>query len=151
MQPKLVDIPVKWAARIGKGKMLVPSPMLVDAAIKKIKKGRLATVNNIRDFLADEYHADITCPLTTGIFLNIAANAALEDKSKGKLKITPWWRVLKEGGQLNPKFPGGIKEQRQLLKQEGFDIVPDKNKNRFFVSDYEKKLASFGKKKLLTF
>lgn len=151
IQPKLVDIPDKWASRIGQGKMLVPSPLLVDAVIQKIKKGKLATVNNIRDFLADEYKADMTCPLTTGIFLNIAANAAQEDKAKGKSKITPWWRVLKEGGQLNPTYPGGIKQQRQLLKQEGFDIVSDKNKNRYFVSDYEKKLASFGKKKLLTF
>ena len=151
MQPKLVDIPDTWASRIGQGKMLVPSPLLVDAAIKKIKKGKLATVNSIMDFLADEYHADTTCPLTTDIFLNIAAHAAQEDKAKGKSNITPWWRVLKAGGRLNPKFPGGIKQQRQLLEQEGFDIVSDKNKNRYFVSDYQKKLAAFGKKKLLTF
>ena len=77
----------------------------------------------IRNYLADEYKADITCPLTTGIFLNIVANAAEEDRLNGKFEITPWWRVLKEGGILNSKLPGGIKQQMKYLKQEGFDIT----------------------------
>jgi len=143
MQPKLVEIPQKWANRIGHGRMLVPSPLLVDSVIRKIPKGKLATVNTIRDYLAGKYIADITCPLTTGIFLNIAANAAEEDKAGGKVKITPWWRVLKEGGLLNPKFPGGLKHQSSLLKKEGFEIVHGKQVNRFFVRDFEKKLATF--------
>jgi hypothetical protein len=141
MQPKLVDVPEKWAMRIGPGRMLVPTPLLVDEVIKKIPKGRLATVNTIRDYLADKFKADITCPLTTGIFLNIAANAAEETKLKGKVNITPWWRVLKEGGILNPKFPGGTALQAKLLKQEGFDIIKGKSKDKLLVSDFEKKLA----------
>jgi hypothetical protein len=90
MQPKLVDIPEKWSKRIGHGRMLIPSPLLVDEVIKKIPKGILATVNTIREHLADEIQSDITCSLTTGIFLNIAANAAEESKLSGKVKITPW-------------------------------------------------------------
>jgi hypothetical protein len=53
--------------------------------------------------------------------------------------------VLKEGGSLNPKFPGGIKTQAMYLKLEGFDLVPGKNKQGLFVRDYEKKLASFSR------
>jgi len=105
MEPKIVDVPAKWAERIGSGRMLVPSPLLIDETIKNIPKGKLATVNIIRDKLADDYHADMTCPLTTGIFLNIAASTAEEDKAKGKSKVNPYWRVLKEGDFLNPKFP----------------------------------------------
>jgi hypothetical protein len=110
MKPKLVEVPGQWAKRIGHGKMLVPTPLLVDAVIKKIPKGKLATVNLIRDYLAEAHKADITCPLTTGIFLNIAAHAAAEDRLKGKKDITPYWRVLKESGKLNLKFPGGEKQ-----------------------------------------
>ena len=83
----------------------------------------------------------MTCPLTTGIFLNIAANAAEEDKTKGKVKITPYWRVLKEGGSLNPKFPGGVKQQAKHLRQEGFEIIKARTNDRHSVKDYEKKLA----------
>ena len=82
MKPKLVEEPDKWAMRIGHGRMQLPSPLLVDATIKKIPRGKLVTVNIIRDFLAEKYKADRACPLTTGIFLNIAANTAEEDKAK---------------------------------------------------------------------
>jgi hypothetical protein len=140
--PKIVEVPDRWASQIGHGKMLVPTPLLVDAAIKKIPKGKLATVNTIRRYLADQYSADITCPLTTGIFLNIAAHTAEEDKMKGGKKITPYWRVLKEGGLLNPKFPGGAIMQSINLKREGFDIQQGKGKDHFFVKDYDKKLAA---------
>jgi hypothetical protein len=143
IRPKVVIIPAKWAKRIGHGKMLVPSPLLVDTVIKRVAKGKLATVNNIRDYLASKYQADITCPLTTGIFLNIAANTAEEDRTKGKIKITPYWRVLKEGGYLNPKFPGGIKRQAGYLKQEGFEILKGKTDDQLYVKDYSKKIAPF--------
>lgn len=74
MEPKLADVHHKWASRIGHGKMLIPSPLLADEVVKKIPEGELVTVNNIRNYLADKYRADMTCPLTTGIFLNIAAH-----------------------------------------------------------------------------
>lgn len=141
IHPKLVKIPARWAQRIGEGTMLIPSPLLIGETIKKIPKSKLATVNIIRDYLADKYEADITCPLTTGIFLNIAANTAEEDSQKGKIKITPYWRVLKEGGYLNSKFPGGVQQQAKHLEQEGFVIEKVKGKDQFFVKAYNKKLV----------
>jgi alkylated DNA nucleotide flippase Atl1 len=141
IDPKVVEIPEKWARKIGHGKMLVPSPILVDQVIKKIPRGRLATVNTIRNYMADTYNADMACPLTTGIFLTIAAHAAEEDKNNGKIKVTPYWRVLKEGGRLNQKFPGGMALQAKYLVNEGFDIVKGKTGNIFFVKNYENKLA----------
>lgn len=141
MEPKLVKIPERWALRLGQGKMLVPSPMLIDRTIRRIPEGKIATVNTIRDYLADVYTADITCPLTTGIFINIAAHAAEEDRLRGNFPLTPYWRVLKEGGLLNPKFPGGVEQQAQYLKQEGLIILPRKVDTRLMVKDYDKKLA----------
>ena len=139
MLPKLVNVPPKWATLIGKGKMLIPTPLQIDAAVRKIPKGKLATVNAIRHYLADEARADMTCPLTTGIFLNISAHAAEEDKLNGKKRITPYWRVLKETGQLNPKFPGGIVQQAAYLKKEGFEVLGSKSGKHFFVKNYAEK------------
>ena len=75
----------------------------------------------------------MTCPLTTGIFLNISAHTAEEDKLSGKKRITPYWRVLKEAGQLNPKFPGGYSSTGGLSQKEGFEVLGSKSGKHFFV------------------
>jgi hypothetical protein len=48
--------------------MLIPTPKLVDAYIRQISAGKQVNINTIRKDLASEYHAEVTCPLTTGIF-----------------------------------------------------------------------------------
>lgn len=143
MEPKLVKIPESWTKRMGQGSMLIPTPLLIDKLVQKIPKGKIATVNIIREQLASDFRADVTCPLTTGIFLNIAANTAEEDKSKGEKKITPYWRVLKEKGKLNSKYPGGTEQQAQYLRQEGFHMVEGSKKDDLFVKDFENKLVEF--------
>ena len=120
--PKVVAIPPRMQKRFGKGAMLVPSPRDVEAFIQTVGAGSVTTVTRIREFLAGKYSADVTCPLTTGIFVRIAAEAAEEDASAGKAKITPYWRVLKDDGSLNPKFPGGVERQAERLRAEGHKI-----------------------------
>ena len=142
-EPIIIEIPDDWAIRIGHGKMLVPTPILGDEVVRKVPKGKLVTVNNIRDKLADNFGADVTCPLTTGIFLNIAANTAEEDKLSGKRKITPYWRVIKNDGSLNPKLPGGVLQQAAKLKQEGFIILKGRGKDSLKVKGFEDALIAF--------
>jgi len=71
--PKVVNGPAKWEKRFGGRRVLVPTPLLVDGLIRKVKKGKLVTVQQIREQLAKDFKADSTCPLTTGIFIRIAA------------------------------------------------------------------------------
>jgi len=104
------------------------APREVEAFILTVRKGSVTTVSEIREFLAGKHSADVTCPLTTGIFVRIAAEAAEEDASTGKTKITPYWRVLKDDGSLNPKFPGGVHQQAEKLREEGHRIVPGSGK-----------------------
>ena len=127
--PKLVAIPPKMQKRFGTGTMLVPSPREVEAFIRTVHKGSVTTVSKIREFLAGKHSADVTCPLTTGIFVRIAAEAAEEDASTGKSKITPYWRVVKDDGSLNPKFPGGVQQQAERLREEGHRILPGTGKH----------------------
>lgn len=70
--------------------------------------------------------ADVTCPLTSGIFVRIVAEAAEEDRRNGKKRITPYWRVVKDDGSLKDKFPGGAKAQAKLLRAEGHAIQAGK-------------------------
>ena len=58
--------------------MLIPTPALVDAYIRKIPAGKSVDPALLRQDLAAEYHAEVTCPLTTGIFLRIVAERALD-------------------------------------------------------------------------
>ncbi len=89
------------------GTYCLPAPIEVDAIMKKVPKGKLITINEIRQILAKKHKADFGCPITTGIFSWIAANAANEMENEGKKRITPYWRTLKTGGILNEKYPGG--------------------------------------------
>jgi len=124
--PRVFQIQPRQQKRWGKGTMAIPAPREVDALIRKIRKGRTATVNDLRIAVAKKHRATIGCPITTGIFSWIAAHAAAEDETAGRKRITPWWRVLKEGGKLNPKFPGGIAEQTRRLRAEGHTIERDR-------------------------
>jgi len=120
------------------------SPLEVDALMKRVPKGKLITITEIRTALAKRHGVNVCCPITTGIFAWIAAHAAEEAvtdaaaNGRGRPKITPYWRTLKTGGELNPKYPGGIARLRKQLIAEGHRLVA-KGK-RFFVADYEKSL-----------
>ena len=100
---------------------------------------RVVTINELRAALARKHKADFTCPITTGIFSWIAAHAAAEDEADGKKRITPFWRTLKMGGEVNPKYPGGVEGVARCLRAEGHKIIT-KGK-RVLVADYKKQLV----------
>jgi len=126
--PQVIEITGKLSKRWGEGTCAIPAPRDIDALIRQIPKGEVTTINQLRAAIAKQHGATIGCPMTTGIFTWIAAHAAAEDEAEGRKRITPWWRVLKEGGKLNPKFPGGVEEQARRLRAEGHKILPAKGK-----------------------
>jgi alkylated DNA nucleotide flippase Atl1 len=68
------------------------------------------------------------------------AEAAEEDLAEGKKNIAPYWRVVKDDGSLNEKFPGGTYLQSTRLKEEGHYILPGRGKKPPRVQDFEKSL-----------
>jgi alkylated DNA nucleotide flippase Atl1 len=138
--PKVIKLNKKQTQKWGKGSMTmaIPSPLEVNAIMRKVPPGKLITINRIREKVAKKHHADIGCPITTGIFSWIAAHAAEEAELKGEKKVTPYWRTLKQGGTINEKYPGGIEKQAELLESEGHEVV-QKGKN-WMVKDWEKRL-----------
>jgi hypothetical protein len=119
--------------------LVIPSPLEVDAVMRRVPKGKLATINEVRSCLAKKHGTDIACPMTTGIFAWIAAHAAEEARTAGVKDITPYWRTLKSGGELNPKYPGGIPALTKLLRAEGHKVV--RKGRKFVVSGFEARLA----------
>jgi len=138
--PKVVDVPDKWVRTMGGRRVLVPTPLMVDEYVRTVPRRRLATVGQIRRHLAGPFKADSTCPMTMGIFLRIISEAAEENRRNSDREITPYWRIVKDDGSLNPKFAGGVEGQAEKLKQEGHELVTGKGKKPPRVKEFEKAL-----------
>ena len=106
--------------------MVVSSPSEVNEIIRKIKPGEVITLNDLRAVLADRHYVAVACPVSTAIFANMVARAAeeLRERDVPVAELTPWWRVLRKGGLLNPKLPGGVQRQAALLRAEGVASSP---------------------------
>lgn len=127
-----------WVNGDPEGSLVISTPKEIDGILQRVPKGKVTTITEIRAHLAKKYRTTIACPVTTGIFMNISARAAEEMLAQGKKRVTPYWRTLKAGGELNDKFPGGMTAQRAKLEAEGFEVVA--RGKRLFVKDYEKRL-----------
>ncbi len=134
--PKIVELTGKMKERWGEGRMVVPSPLEVKEIMDSVPEGNLITIAEIRQALAKKHGVEVACPMTTGIFVWIVANAAEEERSEGAERITPYWRTLKTGGYLNEKYPGGSEAHKKLLEEEGFRVV--KKGKRYAVMNYRK-------------
>ena len=134
---KICPIPPGMQKRYGRGTMVIPKPLEVEALVRKVRKGKLATHGQLRSALAAQAGADHACPLTTGMFILIVAEAAEEARRDGKQRIAPYWRVIKDNGALNDKFPGGARAQAAKLRAEGFTISAAKGKQPPRVKEFE--------------
>jgi hypothetical protein len=132
--PKVGPVTGRMTRRWGTGIMVIPAPLEVDEIMRSVRKGKLITIDGIRRRLAARHGADFACPITTGIFAWIAAHAADEAEQAGRRRITPYWRTLKSGGELNPKYPGGLDNLRSRLEAEGHEVV--RRRNRMYVANY---------------
>ena len=91
----------------------------------------------VRDYFAKKNGADFTEPITAGIFVSIVAWASYQRTDNQ----TPYWRTLKTNGELNPKYPGGIESQKEILEKEGHTIIQKGRSNiKYYVKDYEQAL-----------
>ena len=118
--------------KYGGNRMYFAPPLAYDRIMKTIPYGKVVTVGEIRAYLARTNGADFTDPITAGIFVSIAAWASFQRTGDE----TPYWRTLKAGGELNPKYPGGIDAQKEKLEAECHTIIQQGRTNiRFHVKD----------------
>jgi len=116
---KKIDFP--FAGIPAGSTMLIATPEIINAYIRNIPRGKSVTVETMRKDLAIEYGAEYTCPVTTGIFTRIVAEASLEKTSRTKSTrgSTPFWRVVDPKSILANKLSCGsrfVKEQRDKEK-----------------------------------
>lgn len=127
----------KSIEKYGGNRMYFAPPIDYDKVMKRVPCGKVITVGEIREYFAKLSGADFTEPITAGIFVSIAAWASYQRSADE----TPYWRTLKAGGELNPKYPGGVEAQKKKLEAEGHTIIQKGRKNiRYYVKDYENAL-----------
>ncbi len=128
----------KSIEKYGGDRMYFAPPIEYDRVMRTIPYGRLTTVGEIREYFARQSGADFTEPITAGIFVSIAAWASFQRTEDE----TPYWRTLKAGGELNPKYPGGVEAQKEKLEAEGHAVIKKGRTNiKYYVKDYEKLLV----------
>ncbi|MCM1164842.1 MAG: MGMT family protein [Lachnospiraceae bacterium] len=134
--PKIVEITdEKSIKKYGGKRMYFAPPLDYDAVMRRVPAGKVITVGGIREYFAAQNNADFTDPITAGIFCSIAAWASFQ-RADDK---TPYHRTLKANGELNPKYPGGVEEQKRLLEAEGHTVIKKGRTNiRYYVKDYER-------------
>jgi len=117
--PKVVPLKGKAKLRWKAETIAIPSPREIFSLIQRVPAGKVATMKDLQDEVAKRHAAEMGCPITTGIFTWIAANASEELEAKRGGAGAPYWRILKTDGSLNPKFPGGVRRQAKRLASEG--------------------------------
>jgi len=138
--PGIGKINGKMSKRWGTGTAAILAPIEVGEMMMEVQTGKLVTMNEIRVVVAGKHNATIGCPMTTGIFAWIAANAVEEQRQLGEKDITPYWLTLKTEGVTNPKYPGGIEGQKIHLEEEGHKAVQKGRK--YVVANCEESLTT---------
>lgn len=142
LEPEIKFGPDNWNESMGGGgtQMLISTPKMIDETIRHIPEGMLVTMSGLRDSLATQAGADYTCPMTTGIFLRIAAEAAEMERELGKEDVAPWWRVIRDDGTMNEKMPGRGELQQTLLTEEGHSLGIKPRGTKMMVQDFDPKV-----------
>ena len=136
--PKVCKVTGEMTRRWGTGTFVIPAPREVDALMKQVPGAASVTINELRAALAAKHKTDIACPITTGIFSWIAAHAAAEAEPRAQNASRRYWRTLKTGGEMNPKYPGGVEGIARRLRAEGHRVI--RKGKRASSLDYKQKL-----------
>ena len=102
--------------------MLISTPKEIQEYIQNIPSGERVLPQQIRADLAKKHGADGACPVTTGIFLRIVSEVALEEINEGKKldEVAPFWRVVDPTSSLANRLPPFAKEFiTSIRKKEG--------------------------------
>ena len=119
-EPKLKRIDIDFADIPAGSNMFIATPKIIDMYIQEIGVGKRVDTKTLRKDLAIAHNADYTCPVTTGIFLRIVAEANYEKLQQGKNveEITPFWRVIEPNSVLAKKLTFGQDFLLQQIEKE---------------------------------
>lgn len=119
--PKVKHIDKRFVDIPENSEMLVATPKIFEDYLKKIKPGTEIPIKKVRQDLAKKFKADNTCPVTTGLFLRIVAEANYEKFQMGVNinEIAPFWRVIDLKSSIAKKLSFPLDFIREMREKEG--------------------------------
>lgn len=103
--------------------LLLPTPLLVGEVVASIPAGQVMSLSHLREQLARRFNATKTCPLMTGIFAGILAGVVADDLAQRRTPRWPIWRLVRDDGTLNPKWPLDVLYRATTLRAEGLRVT----------------------------
>ena len=125
-EPQIERLTKRWAGLPAGATIVIASPQEISAYFRSVPRGRTRTMDQLRQTLAKRHGADGACPMTTGIFCRIAAEAALETIEMGakRSQVAPFWRVIDPASPLAKKLSCGPDFIRKQRHSEGIEDPP---------------------------
>ena len=102
----------------------IPTVAEVAKVIRAIPKGETRTIYDIRSAIAKKVKTDTSCPAAVLKYWKWMANLSDDLKLIHREYDIPWWRVLKDG-KPSRHMPGGVINQKRILKSEGAIVFPE--------------------------
>jgi hypothetical protein len=122
-EPVVKPCPVHIAGMKPGQVMLIPTPRLIDRFVRGLPPGTSLSVAQLRAGLADQFGAEVTCPITTGFHLRTVAEAAVEGAASANdwSDVTPFWRVIDERSPTFARLSFDTSVIRHQRALEGLD------------------------------
>ena len=101
--------------------MVVPTPRIIDDFLRSLPGGTAMDVKTMRQELARQFGAEVTCPIYTGYHLRTVAEAAYEAFEQGAplAGVTPFWRVVDTKTPTARRLACGLDFIRARRREEG--------------------------------
>lgn len=125
-RPKpIIEITRRRFSDIPRGvRVVISTPAEIEREVRKIPVGVELTTAELRERIAKKHRVPFACPITTGIFLRIASEVAIEDLQAGKgiKDIMPFWRVVTPKSTIGKKLACGQDFIMQMRKKEHLSV-----------------------------
>jgi len=123
-KPELVVAEKSFGDIPAGAQVVISTPAEVDRAVRLVPAGHELTMKQLRNYIARKHHVQYTCPITTGIFLRIASECAVEDLAHGKTicQVMPFWRIVTPRSTIGKKLACGQDFITQMRANEGLPV-----------------------------
>ena len=118
-EPKVKVLETPFAdMKVGQ-RMVIGTPDILRQLVATLPKGRVISLKELRQLLAQHLDAEVACPVTTSMYLRIAVEAAFATSNRQTLtQDFPFWRAIEAESPLFKKLDSTVQEYILKMQME---------------------------------